>query len=135
MIPGTGGGFGCLEGLLVNRFQRQVHEDIFDLAGGYIVGFNLWDRRTDVSAAIRSLVVRELDESQSGSLISLERSLSHIQRELFGRSRPGPRIFELVADLLKLNLDGFLSSFEGLDLFLQVFHFLAGSLLSQAVCG
>ena len=57
LLTGTGGGLGRLESVGVNGFQGKIHEDELDLPRLDVFGCQLGDRLTDVSAAIRSLVV------------------------------------------------------------------------------
>ena len=46
-----------LECKFVDSNQRKVMEDILELARGNVISFDLRQRLTDVSSAVRSLVV------------------------------------------------------------------------------
>jgi len=48
--------FGGLQRFLVNGFEREIEEYIFDLAGGDIFSLDLWPRLTDVSRTVGSLI-------------------------------------------------------------------------------
>ena len=52
---------GSFAGLLVNRLERKVARDIFELSGRNVCLFNLWQRLTDVAGTEGSLVVGEFD--------------------------------------------------------------------------
>ena len=71
-----GGAVNCLsrfECVLVYGFQRVVEVNILDLSSLDILFRNLRKRRTDVSAAKRSLVISELDHGQFSISIALKR--------------------------------------------------------------
>jgi len=42
LIASTVSSLGCAKGVLMNRFQREVEDDVFDLASADIVFFDLW---------------------------------------------------------------------------------------------
>ena len=58
------GGFGCLEGKLMNSLKREVESDVPELSGFNVLFLDLWIRHTDVPGTIRSLIVRELDQRE-----------------------------------------------------------------------
>ena len=81
-------------------------------------------RLTDVLAAERALIVRELDEDELRALVALDGHAIEAHRQVPGRVVPG-RVrggtgAEQVPDLPELILDFFLPFLEGLYLLLDV---------------
>ena len=70
LLLSTAGGFGGFEGVLMNRFEGEVADNVFQLPGLYIFCFKLRQRLTDVSSAVGSLKIRELDQRELGILFS-----------------------------------------------------------------
>ena len=82
LIAGAVGGLRGLEGVLVNRLQRQVPDDVPEHAGLDEVSLELGVRLTDVPAAERSLVVGELDQGDLCVFLTLRRPVADRQRHL-----------------------------------------------------
>jgi hypothetical protein len=110
-----------LEGILVNRFQREVEKDILYLALFDIFTFDLRERLTDVIGAEGSLKVGEFDQCDFGVFIALERLAFDTETRLFEFRRCGWRLLcaEKTLDLLKFLMDRSLTFLEGLDLILK----------------
>ena len=104
LIAGAVSRLGSLEGLLVNRLQREVADNVPQRAGLDVVSLDLRVRLTDVPGAERSLVIRELDERDLGVLAALRRAVADGQ-DGFGRGTGpgrGRGRTEQVLDLLEL---------------------------------
>ena len=124
------GRLGGLEGLRVDALERQVEHDIADLAGVDILLFDLRVRLTDVPGAVRSLVVRELDEGQLGGRLAEDWIVSKIEDLAFDRRsrrrRRAGRSLQQPLDLGELASDLLLALLQLSDLLGEIL-FLGGS--------
>jgi len=116
--------FGGLERLAVDALQRQVENDVAELAGVDELFSDLRGRLTDVPGAVRSLIVGEFDESELRSARALHRIIADIEDLALDIGAGwsccrGPSLNELF-ELLELLLDLLLALLQLLDLAAQV---------------
>jgi len=123
---GALGGHRGLEGQRVDALERKVERRVPQLAGVEVFLLQLLERLTDVSGAVRSLIVREVDQRESsgelardGVVRQIELLAAHIGPGRTGRCRrrSGSGREELT-DLLQLFLNVLLAA-------LQVFYLAA----------
>ncbi len=60
LVSGAVGRFVCLQSVGMDRFNRKVVNNVFDLSGFDVVFFDLRQRLTDVPGTERSLIVRKV---------------------------------------------------------------------------
>lgn len=109
-----------LEGERVDARQRQIEPGVPQPAGVEVLLLDLRERLTDVSGAVWSLIVGELDQGEARRKLTFDRVVAEI--ELFARHvgsrRPGwsgGAGGDQLADLLQLLLDVLLPALELLD--------------------
>src|SRR5882724_710560 len=66
LFVGAAGGLGGPERIFVDRFDREVPNDVSDPTGVDIVAVNLRRRLLEVPATKGALIIRELDEDKLG---------------------------------------------------------------------
>ena len=91
LVSRTVGGLRRLEGILVDRLQGKVADDVFELAGLDIVLLDLWQRLTDVAGAEGSLVVGEVDEGELRRPLAFEGSIRDAEHDVLRFGRRGGR--------------------------------------------
>ena len=79
LILGAVGGLRGLEGQRVHPLQGHVQGHVAKLAGLDVFLGDLRGRLTDVPGAVRSLIVRELDQGQLGRGLANDRIVTQVE--------------------------------------------------------
>src|SRR5205085_1525567 len=120
LVAGTLGGLGGAQRIGVDLFERQVADDVAQLAGGDVVPLDLRHRLLHVTAAERALEVRELHQDERGAVAALREPVADDQLELLGHHRgrraPGAPTLAQRLDVLQVALHRADAGLEGLDL-------------------
>ncbi len=87
LLSGALGRLGGLECVLVDGFEGELAEDVFNLPCLDVLLLDLRPRLTDVSGAEGSLVIGEVNQRDLGVLITLEGSAVGIENDALGLGR------------------------------------------------